>query len=166
MSYSLPRIKNPMQCLYCERPSIAKGLCTMHRYRWIKKLPMEAPKLHEQHGDATNRGHAPEYSIWKAIIQRCTNPKNAAFEYYGGRGIAVCAAWRESYSTFLADVGKRPSAAFSLDRIDNGGGYEPGNCRWVRKDVQMQNRRTVLGMQREIADLKEQLRVLRDQRVQ
>lgn len=73
------------------------------------------------------------------MMQRCSNPKHPNYANYGGRGIAVCLAWREFF-VFLAAMGKRP-AHTTLDRIDNGGNYEPGNCRWATEAQQHRNRR-------------------------
>jgi hypothetical protein len=84
---------------------------------------------------------SPEYTCWRNIKARCLNQRHPAYADYGGRGIAVCPAWRDSFKVFLADVGSRPSAAHSLDRIDNDRGYEPENCRWVTIDVQARNKR-------------------------
>lgn len=90
----------------------------------------------------SGRRGAPEYLAWGSIIQRCTNPKNENYATYGGRGISVCAEWRASYEAFLADVGRRPSAEHSIDRIDNDRGYEPGNVRWATSGVQARNTRS------------------------
>lgn len=93
----------------------------------------------------TNRSHgmylSPIYKIWTGMIQRCHNPKHNSFESYGGRGITVCQQWRDSFEAFVADVGERPSANHSLDRIDNDRGYEPGNVRWATPRQQLLNRR-------------------------
>ena len=83
----------------------------------------------------------PEYRTWGHIIQRCTNPNNKAWHHYGGRGIRVCDRWRNSIDAFLEDMGRRPGPEYSIDRIDNDGNYEPGNCRWATKKVQQRNKR-------------------------
>jgi hypothetical protein len=94
------------------------------------------------HGD--NRGHkpVPEYVAWTSMKNRCTNPKCARYEIYGGRGIEVCQRWMDSYEAFLADVGRRPGPEYSLDRYPNtDGNYEPGNVRWATRSQQSLNRR-------------------------
>jgi hypothetical protein len=100
-----------------------------------------------QHGDAPRKRQTPEYRAWCGAIKRCHNPKNDSWEHYGGRGIIVCDRWRfgttqkTGYQCFLENVGRKPTAKHSLDRINNDGNYEPGNCRWATPDVQMSNRR-------------------------
>jgi hypothetical protein len=87
------------------------------------------------------RWKVPEYSVWRAMVQRCCNPNSPAYKNYGGRGIVVCEAWRE-FASFYADMGSRPSPDHSLERKDNDAGYSPDNCVWATRQEQGQNRRT------------------------
>lgn len=86
--------------------------------------------------------YSHDYNLWSHIRQRCENPKNTQYKNYGGRGILMCERWRNCFSTFIADMGPRPSLSHSIDRIDVNGNYEPGNCRWIKKSEQSRNTRT------------------------
>ncbi len=80
-------------------------------------------------------------ATWYSMIARCHNPEHGAFKWYGSRGIEVCERWRESFETFVSDVGQRPSVHHQLDRVDNSKGYFPGNVRWATPKQQQNNRR-------------------------
>lgn len=80
------------------------------------------------------------YNIWLGIWARCTNPKNYMYACYGGRGIKVCKRWR-SFENFCKDMGPRPSRAYSTERLDVNGDYEPSNCVWLLKTLQPRNTR-------------------------
>lgn len=97
-----------------------------------------------------------EYPVWNMMMQRCYNSANKNYKDYGGRGILVCARWRE-FPNFYVDMGSRPSSKHSIDRIDVEGNYEPSNCRWASATVQVRNRRdtkylTVGGVKKPLAE--------------
>lgn len=96
------------------------------------------PRIHGQSQRRENDASST-YRSWSHMKWRCLNSNCSTFKYYGGRGIRMCERWM-NFINFLEDMGER-SPGLSLDRIDNGGNYEPSNCRWATRSQQMKNRR-------------------------
>jgi hypothetical protein len=87
------------------------------------------------------RAKGPEYRVWAAMKARCSNSRHANFSDYGGRGITVCRRWC-SFENFLADMGRRPSSRYTLERRRNNRGYSQTNCKWALPKEQHRNTRT------------------------
>ena len=91
-----------------------------------------------RHGDAVGYKKTVEYTLWRAMRQRCLDPSQAGFPRYGGRGIKVCPQW-DDFAAFLEYMGRRPAPHLTVERIDNDGNYEPGNVKWATRSEQNSN---------------------------
>ena len=134
---------------------LCKVICSCGTERVVRRLSLQSGRtrscgclrrkmqhdLHLKHGGARRGLRLVEYGTWVKMIVRCENPKDKAYPHYGGRGIAVCERWRNSFAAFLSDMGRRPGPGYSIDRIKNERGYEPGNCQWVMGPAQNRNKR-------------------------
>lgn len=94
-----------------------------------------------KHWRTHGMSRSAEHWAWFSMKQRCLNSERRNWKDYGGRGIAVCDHWRDSFENFYADMGPRPTAQHSLDRKDVNGPYDKANCRWATKKEQSRNRR-------------------------
>jgi hypothetical protein len=94
-------------------------------------------ELHTTHGMTAS----PEYSVWEGIKARCENKNTPNYNNYGGRGIKVYKEWSESFEKFYKDMGRRPTGKYTIERKNNNGNYEPGNCKWATYAEQGQNKR-------------------------
>jgi hypothetical protein len=118
-----PKVYNPNKGLFVNSHSANKSRIGLSR---------------EVHGLTGTK----EYIAWKDMRKRCRfGPSHKFYQHYAGRGISVCPRWDASFIAFYLDMGKAPTPMHSLDRINNDGDYEPGNCRWATKSEQRRNQR-------------------------
>lgn len=86
-------------------------------------------------------GRSVEIATWHKMMRRCYDESNCSYHLYGARGISVCQRWWNP-KLFMKDMGLKGDGSLSIERLDNNGNYEPGNCVWATSKTQCRNRRT------------------------
>jgi len=122
----------------CGKKVHAREMCGVHYRRFMKHGTPHLLKAERERG--YNNGKHFMYPSWVMMKDRCFNPNNSKYPYYGGRGITVCDRWKNSFQLFISDMGLRPDG-YTLDRVNGNGNYEPSNCRWATYSEQAWNRR-------------------------
>lgn len=102
-----------------------------------RRRAAEAKRIH---GFSSRRHRHFLSSVFAGMWERCTNPKNISYKYYGARGITICKRWK-SIANFIEDMAPSWRPGLTLDRRNNNGDYSPGNCRWATWSEQNRNKR-------------------------
>lgn len=125
----------------CVSEPKVRGMCRTH-YTQYWRTGSVYPIKRDDHGLSMTA----EYGVFKSMRARCLNPNNKSFRRYGGQGVKICDRWTgvAGFRNFLKDMGERPSAEHSIDRIDVYGDYEPSNCRWATMNEQNDNKKNTL----------------------
>jgi hypothetical protein len=108
------------------------------RFRKIERNRPENIKTRDEYR-RLRREYRPEYHSWVAMRNRVLHKSHEWCHRYGGRGITICERWLNGFENFVADMGRKPDPKYTLDRIDNDGNYEPGNCKWASASEQRSN---------------------------
>jgi hypothetical protein len=110
-----------------------------------ERLAARTAKRNHRHGGAVRDARSPVYDCWSGMKQRCLNRDDARYEDYGGRGIEIAPEWINDFQAFRIYInhhlGPKPTPKHSIDRINNDGGYFPGNLRWATPSQQARNQR-------------------------
>lgn len=141
-----PTKKRKIQNLWCSVSSCSSGTVKGAKYCWAHysrlrntgSLRIEEPVGYRNHGQKKNKSST--YRSWLMMNNRCSNVRAMDYSYYGGKGIQVCPRWRR-FQNFQKDMGEKPSAEYTIGRIDSSLGYEKKNCRWETRKDQARNRK-------------------------
>lgn len=125
----------------CGTERIVKGYNLTRKHQSTKTCSICSKVTH-------GKSDTPEYMHYQCILSRCYYPSNKNFPSYGGRGIKMCAEWKDSFMAFYEHIGPKPSPTHTVDRIDPDGHYEPGNVRWATWKQQVASRRPWISQKR------------------
>jgi len=105
-----------------------------HKRKITEKTRIKGSPYYK-HGEARSGKETRLYRVWDSMKQRCFNPRDKAYKWYGGRGIIICLEWKNNYSAFkFWAILNGYQEGLTIDRIDNDGNYEPNNCQFITKE--------------------------------
>lgn len=125
----------------CERPVVARKLCTKH-YQQVKAHGKLANFELGRTGTTLVPVTHPIYKVWSSMKTRCTNENREDYARYGKLGISYAPEW-EQFNAFCADMLEDYRSGLWLDRRDGTKGYSKENCRWITPTESNRNRKNV-----------------------
>lgn len=106
-----------------------------------KRVSKYTPELKVSHGLSSH----PIYTVWFGMMSRCYNKKDISYKRYGGKGVVVCADWRNDFMKFYNwAINSDWKKGLQIDKDYNGDGmiYSPETCKFVTRSVNCRKRST------------------------